>query len=92
MVIVLLRPEENMRGKKNTNGCANQVDEEHNRRASMMVINRFKMIVPVRLSHDASGIGHRSIPSLGLVCLVFSAPAEIKAWYTNINIIVGEES
>ena len=37
VVIIFLRAEENMGGEKKTNGDANQVDEEHNRRASIFL-------------------------------------------------------
>ena len=57
-MIILLRPKENMEGQKKTNGYANQVDEYHNRRASIFLpINRLKINAPVRLSCDALGIG-----------------------------------
>ena len=43
-VIVFLRPDKSIRGEKKTNGCANQVDEEYNRRASIFLpINPLKM-------------------------------------------------
>ena len=72
-MIVLMRPEENMGGGNKINGRVNQVDEERYQRASIFLsINRLKVNVPVRLSHDALGIGHTYIPSLVLVCLVFS--------------------
>ena len=39
-----LQGEENMGGEKNINGDANQVDEEHNRRASIFLsINALKI-------------------------------------------------
>ena len=37
MLFYFLRAEENMGGEKKTNGDANQVDEEHNRRASIFL-------------------------------------------------------
>ena len=43
-VILSLRPEESMGGEKKTNRDANQVDEEHNRRASIFLpINPLKI-------------------------------------------------
>ena len=42
-VIIFLRPEENVGGEKKTNGYANQVDQEHNQRASIFLpINPLK--------------------------------------------------
>ena len=72
VMAILLRPEENMGGEKKTNGCANQVEEEHNRTESIFLLNHLKINVPVRLSDDALRIGHRSTPSLVLLCLVFN--------------------
>ena len=52
-MIIMLQLEENMGGEK-TNGCANQVDEEHNRRASIFLpIDRLKINILARLSHEA---------------------------------------
>ena len=43
-MIIFLRAEENMGGEKKTNGDANQVDEERNRRASiLLLINPLKI-------------------------------------------------
>ena len=43
-MIIFLRAEENMGGEKKTNGDANQVDEERNRRASIFLpINSLKI-------------------------------------------------
>ena len=56
MMIILLRLEQNMEGWKNMSGCVNQVDEEHNRGASIfLLINRLKINVPVRFSQDTFG-------------------------------------
>ena len=44
-MIIFLQTEENMGGEKKTNGDADQVDEEHNRRASIFLpINPLKII------------------------------------------------
>ena len=43
-MLIFLRPEENMEGENKTNGYANQVDAEHNRRASIFLsINSLKI-------------------------------------------------
>ena len=43
-VIIFLRPEENMGGKKKTNGDANPVNRDHNRRAIIfLTINPLKI-------------------------------------------------
>ena len=53
-MIIMLQLEENVGREKKTNGCANQVDEEHNRRASIFLpINRLKINILARLSHEA---------------------------------------
>ena len=39
VMAIFLRAEENIRGEKKTNGDANQVDEEHNWRASILLPN-----------------------------------------------------
>ena len=58
-VIIILWPEENMGGKKKTNGYANPIDEEHNRRASIFFpIKAFEdQHVSVRFSRDTLRIG-----------------------------------
>ena len=45
MMIIFLRAEKNMGGKKKTNGDANQVDEVDNRRASV-----FLPFIPLKIN------------------------------------------
>ena len=85
---ILLRPEGNMGGEKNTNGCMNQIDEEHSRRESIVLpINRLKIDVPVRLSHDTLEIGHRSIHPFWFFSVSYLGHAKIKSWYIHLNIV-----
>ena len=72
VMIILLRPKENMGGDKRTNGGANPVDEELYRwERNFLLFNHLKTTSRYRFSRDALGTEHGAIPSLFLVCLVF---------------------
>ena len=65
VVIIFLRLEENMGGKKKINGDADQVDRDHNRRASIfLLINPLKINTSRFDSIVKRGGQDRSIPGL----------------------------
>ena len=65
VVIIFLRLEENMGRKKKTNGNANLVDEDHNRRASIFLLINPLKIKTSRFDSIVKRWGQdRSIPGL----------------------------